>query len=289
MPASSSAVELADYLMAALMRNDSPAVDKALDAIGPTMTVGDVEDDKSEVERQLALIDYHHLSVPLLRVSEEARVPVLLRTLDNGSHEEENEFLRHQLDQLEDGAYGTLEPIEMTGTKEALAEFARNARSFLIGRVEAATELTSSSISDYWSSRDPLQTGYPSGRDPTPSGAKWSDLGSGTELPRYPTSEARHRPQGSASVLAKRRSGSSPRRVPGFRFEITTNSSGLRVHVTGAYCRNFRYFDGPTTPVSNGLLAGSYVFGVDRGRGTRLDADSAVVVLPGTDSIHLDF
>lgn len=90
--------------------------------------------------------------------------------------------------------------------------------------------------------------------------------------------------------IAKRRRG--PRiSTPGCNFSVSTTSSGLRVFWSGAYWINSNYFSSPTTPVSSVLQSGIYVFGVDGGAyGSQLQWDrSAVVTLPGTSHVHLNF
>lgn len=78
--------------------------------------------------------------------------------------------------------------------------------------------------------------------------------------------------------------------APGCTFTVSTNSSGLRVHWSGAYRISWNYFSQPTSPISAPLQAGTYVFGVDGGAfGNAIQPDSAVVSLPGAPSVHLNY
>lgn len=84
--------------------------------------------------------------------------------------------------------------------------------------------------------------------------------------------------------------GHHPSPVPGCTFVVTTDSVGLRVFWSGAYFVTANYFGAPTSPAAGTLQAGAYLFGVDGGayRSITWDVD-AVVTLPGTPSVHLNF
>ncbi|WP_141861186.1 hypothetical protein [Kribbella jejuensis] len=75
--------------------------------------------------------------------------------------------------------------------------------------------------------------------------------------------------------------------VPGCTFTVTANTSGLRVHWSGAYFASGKYFGHPTNPAVSTLQSGDYIFGVDGGSYTSIVWDHTVVKLPGTPSIHL--
>jgi len=97
---------------------------------------------------------------------------------------------------------------------------------------------------------------------------------------------------GNATLRMLKRAG-SPHRVstPGCKFTVSTNTSGLRVFWSGAYRISSNYFGSPTTPTASVLQSGTYVFGVDGGAyGSTIQWDrSAVVALPGTPTVHLNY
>jgi hypothetical protein len=79
--------------------------------------------------------------------------------------------------------------------------------------------------------------------------------------------------------------------TPGCLFSVSSNSNGLRVFWSGAYRISPNYFSHPTTPVNSILQSGTYVFGVDGGPyGNAIQWDTnAIITLPGTPSVHLNF
>ena len=79
--------------------------------------------------------------------------------------------------------------------------------------------------------------------------------------------------------------------TPGCNFVVSTNSHGLRVFWSGAYRVSANYFSAPTSPASSVLQSGTYVFGVDGGAyGNQIQWDrNAVVTLPGSPSVHLNY
>jgi hypothetical protein len=97
---------------------------------------------------------------------------------------------------------------------------------------------------------------------------------------------------GTATLRMLKRAG-SPQRVPtpGCNFMVSTNTSGLRVHWSGAYRISPNYFGAPTTPTFSTLQSGTYVFGVDGGAyGNSVQWDTtSIVALPGTPAVHLNY
>ena len=83
------------------------------------------------------------------------------------------------------------------------------------------------------------------------------------------------------------RLGAAAQATPGCVFQVSTNTPGIRVHWSGAYRITWIHF-GRSTPVSNVLQAGTYVFGVDDPHGPGVLQDRAVVRLPGPPSLHLN-
>ena len=79
--------------------------------------------------------------------------------------------------------------------------------------------------------------------------------------------------------------------TPGCTFSVTANSPGLRVFWSGAYLISPKYFGSPTSPAISTLQSGTYAFGVDGGAyGNVIQWDqNAVVSLPGTPSVHLNY
>ena len=97
---------------------------------------------------------------------------------------------------------------------------------------------------------------------------------------------------GNASLQMLHRAGNAHRvSTPGCNFTVSSNSNGLRVFWAGAFRLSGNYFGSPTTPVTSVLQSGTYVFGVDGGAyGSAIQWDtSAVAVLPGTPSVHLNY
>jgi len=82
-----------------------------------------------------------------------------------------------------------------------------------------------------------------------------------------------------------------PTTAGGCLFSVSTNSHGLRTYWTGAYYISPNFFDAPTTPVEEYLLAGTYIFGVNGGAyGSNVQWDTnAVCTLPGKTSVHLEY
>lgn len=77
----------------------------------------------------------------------------------------------------------------------------------------------------------------------------------------------------------------------GCHFIVRTNSSGLRVFWSGAYFISPNYFGAPTSPVTETLQSGRYIFGVDgKQYGSKIQWDTnAIVSLPGNPSVHLNY
>jgi hypothetical protein len=95
-----------------------------------------------------------------------------------------------------------------------------------------------------------------------------------------------------ASLQMLHRAGSARRvATAGCNFTVSSNTEGLRVFWSGAYRLSGNYFGSPTTPVTSVMQSGTYVFGVDGGAyGSAIQWDrSAVAVLPGTPSVHLNY
>ena len=78
--------------------------------------------------------------------------------------------------------------------------------------------------------------------------------------------------------------------APGCSFEVSSNSTGLRVFWSGSYFISANYFKHPTSPVFGVLQSGTYIFGVDGGDyGNEVRLDTvAVCSLPGEPSVHLN-
>lgn len=94
------------------------------------------------------------------------------------------------------------------------------------------------------------------------------------------------------ALLSIRQWRTGPRvNTPGCHFVVSTNSHGLRVLWSGAYFVTPNSFAYPTSPASNVLQAGTYIFGVDGGAyGNSAQWDhNAVVSLPGPPSVHLHY
>lgn len=93
------------------------------------------------------------------------------------------------------------------------------------------------------------------------------------------------------SLYMLRNLGGNYMTTPGCHFKVTSNSSGLRVHWSGAYYISSKYFAAPTSPVRGILQAGTYVFGVDGGAyGSTIQWDKkARVSLPGSPNVHLNY
>ena len=78
--------------------------------------------------------------------------------------------------------------------------------------------------------------------------------------------------------------------TPGCIFKVSTNTTGLRVHWSGAYWIQANYFGHPTTPASSTLQSGTYIFGVDGGAYNSIQWDTRTVVkLPGNPTVHLNY
>jgi hypothetical protein len=96
---------------------------------------------------------------------------------------------------------------------------------------------------------------------------------------------------GGTFLMMSPRLGRAPVSTPGCSFSVSSNSRGLRVFWSGAYRISPNYFGHPTTPAVSVLQSGTYVFGVDGGaygNSVRWDTN-AVIVLPGSPQIHLNF
>lgn len=91
--------------------------------------------------------------------------------------------------------------------------------------------------------------------------------------------------------LRRHNHGSNFVNTPGCKFDVSTNSAGLRVFWSGAYRVSPNYFGQPTSPAESVLQSGSYIFGVDGGAySDAIHWDSnAVSTLPGAAGLHLNF
>lgn len=96
---------------------------------------------------------------------------------------------------------------------------------------------------------------------------------------------------GGTFAMLPRRVGGPRVPTPGCNFVVSTNSPGLRVFWSGAYRISPNYFSHPTTPTVGMLQSGTYVFGIDGGAyGNTVQWDtSAVIALPGSPHVHLNF
>ena len=95
---------------------------------------------------------------------------------------------------------------------------------------------------------------------------------------------------GSTSVTLPPTRGGSPTATAGCRFEVTSNTSGLRVFWSGAYYVTSQYFGHPTSPAHAVLQAGTYIFGVDGGAYHTVQWDrNAVCSIPGCQTVHLNY
>jgi hypothetical protein len=103
--------------------------------------------------------------------------------------------------------------------------------------------------------------------------------------------ELRSQDWATATLRLPRRVGAGAIAVPGCDFSVSTNTNGLRVLYSGAYRIAGNHFGHPTSPVSRGLQAGDYIFGVDGGPyGHQVQWDrNGVVTLPGPPSVHLNY
>jgi hypothetical protein len=77
--------------------------------------------------------------------------------------------------------------------------------------------------------------------------------------------------------------------TPGCNCEVRTRQADLRVHWSGAYFLSPNLFGAPTSPVSNVLQSGVYIFGVDGGTYRDIVWDVTKVVLPGASRIELNW
>jgi hypothetical protein len=87
------------------------------------------------------------------------------------------------------------------------------------------------------------------------------------------------------------RKGGSRVKACGCPITVTSNTPGLRVFWSGAYFVSPNYFGHPTSPASGVLQAGAYIFGVDGGAyAGQVQWDTATTcALPDRPSVHLDF
>jgi hypothetical protein len=77
-------------------------------------------------------------------------------------------------------------------------------------------------------------------------------------------------------------------RTVGFKVDVHTSTSSLRVHVSPTFRRNWRYFGMPTTPVISTLIGGIYEFGADGGPYAMITPDTGIFDVPyQTVSPHL--
>ena len=257
--------EQAAYLAHACTSFEAPPIESALREIGDEwLTVADVEEDASELLNQFDYLDRRGLGTPLVRVGDGREVPVSLRALagtrfpsrafdfrgPRGAYR--GEYDEYQYDWLtQELLHGVDSGDERPadGMRLTSPDEARSAFT------DAATDFLARRISALRSLRLDLS-------------GPWRSV---------------------SFLAASRRSGATPTKTPGCAFQVTANSSGLRAHWSGSYCRNGKYFGGPTTPARGVLLSGSYTFGVDGGAYTNIAWDSAVVVLPGQPSVHLNY
>jgi len=66
----------------------------------------------------------------------------------------------------------------------------------------------------------------------------------------------------------------------GFTVDVTASTSGLRIHVSPTFRRNFRYFGMPTNPVVSTLTGGIYEFGADGGPYGMITPDPGTFDIP---------
>lgn len=94
----------------------------------------------------------------------------------------------------------------------------------------------------------------------------------------------------SGRLRLPRRRGEVADAIPGCQFVVTSDSPGLRVLWSGAYCVMPKPLGSPTSPVVGLLQSGHYIFGVDGGAyGNDRQWDDAIAMLPGESHIHLPY
>lgn len=220
------------------------------------LAVSDIEEDAVEFAEDMSLIEPMNVNVPAVRLEDDEKVPVALKTLFGpdfprlrpiGSssyyYSFVDDYVYRTLREVEDGASG----YETMPAEEARSTFVRRASNFLATRIAAVREFGRSEQATVW-------------------------------------------PAMSLLTLPRRR-GDTEISTPGCNFSVSTNSTGLRVFWSGAYRVSPKNFSQPTTPVSSVLQSGIYIFGVDSGAyGNQIRWDhNAVVHLPGQPHVHLNF
>jgi hypothetical protein len=257
--------EQAAYLTRACTAFEPAEIESALTEIGDEwLTAADVEEDASELFNQFDYLDRRGMGTPMVRVGDGREVPVSLRALADGRfpsrafdfrgprYAYRGEYDDYRYEELAQELLHGVDSRAETPEDQMRLTSPDEARTAF---TEAATEFLARRISALRSLRVDLS-------------GPWRSV---------------------SFLAASRRSGVRPTKAPGCAFQVITNSSGLRVHWSGSYCRNGKYFGGPTTPAQGVLLSGSYTFGVDGGAYTTIAWDSAVVVLPGQPSVHLNY
>ena len=243
-------------------------LDERLIAVDEWLTVADVQDDTHQLRNQFRFLEESGLLAPLVRIGNRREVPVSLRTLAGARFPEGTFDFR--------GREGSYRYAPWPFVQEEWASLARE-----LLRSAARTE----------------DDAGPIVRLAEPEEARYSFTEAATDFVAQRIGALRRlrtdlsgRWRSVAFLAAQRHSESAPSKAPGCTFQVTTNSPGLRVHWSGAYCLNGKYFGGPTTPADGVMLSGSFVFGVDGGAYTQPVWDRvAVVVLPGQASLHLNF
>jgi hypothetical protein len=90
------------------------------------------------------------------------------------------------------------------------------------------------------------------------------------------------RPGVSPVSLTLRRTNLSAARVTtvGFTVDVNASTSGLRIHISPSFRRNFRFFGMPTNPVVSTLTGGIYEFGADGGPYGTITPDPGMFDIP---------
>ncbi len=218
------------------------------------VAISDVEEEVKSFSTELALLEARDSYVPALSVRD-VRVPVALRCAMN---------LADLWKPSGDDSEEWVKPLSGVELDEVLDAARRPRPKFELISPTEAKQTFSSLAADFLAVR---LAAIKEVRQNGPN--RWRDL----------------------IMLRRRQTVGGPLvATPGANFTVTTNTYGLRVFWSGAYRIRWTYFNYPTTPTSNQLQAGRYVFGVDGLHYTSVQHDpNAVVTLPGLPSVHLNY